>query len=83
MGNTIVLGENCPGGNCPRWELSGEQLFEVEIVPGAIILGGNCPGNVVQGGSNCQGAIVQESVFREDIVLGGIVLESREFFYPY
>ena len=55
----------------------------MEIVQGAIILGGNCPGNVVQGGSNCQGAIVQESVFREDIVLGGIVLESREFFYPY
>ena len=40
MKKEIVKG-NFPGGNCPRWELSG-----------VIVLGGNCPGGNCPGG-NC------------------------------
>jgi hypothetical protein len=47
---TIVLGGNCSGDNCPRWQLSQVAIVAGSNFPGwqlsrvAIVLGGNCPG---------------------------------------
>ena len=44
------------GGNYPRWELSGGQLSQVEIVWGAIFQGVIVWGD--RPGGNCSGGIV-------------------------
>ena len=45
-------GDNCPRGNCPRWELSEGGIVREE----AIVLGGNFPGAIFQG-ENCPGPL--------------------------
>ena len=48
--NFLMMGGNCPGGNCPRWELSamgivrdGWEFPRWELSAMGIVLDGNCP----------------------------------------
>ena len=63
---------NCLEDICPRWQelcrrqlswrkLSGRQLPQVGIVPGAIALGGNYPGSIFPEG-NCLGDNCPEEI---------------------
>ena len=57
--SAIVLGGNCPGDNCPRWQLSGGKLPRWQLSRG------NCPGGNCPGG-NCPGGIVLNRDGKED-----------------